>query len=52
MSLVSDSLVPLFHLHASPSILAIGFSVVLVLSLVAAEEVEARRARPSGRAEG
>lgn len=30
-------------LHASPALLAIGFSVFLVLSLVAAEEIEVRR---------
>ncbi len=33
----------LVTLNAAPSILAIGFSVLLVLSLVAAEEVELRR---------
>ena len=33
----------LSHLQASPSILAIGFSVLLVLSLVTVEEVELRR---------
>lgn len=37
------TLATLFTLHVSPSLLAIGFSVVLVLSLVAAEEVEVRR---------
>ena len=39
----------LFTLHAAPSLLAIGFSVLLVLSLVAAEEVELRR---NGKASG
>lgn len=34
----------LSDLHASPSILAMGFSVLLVLSLVAVEELELRRA--------
>lgn len=37
------SLVLPFIFHTSPSVLAIGFSVLLVLSLVAAEEVEVRR---------
>lgn len=38
------SLVPLFPFTASPALCAMGFSVLLVLSLVAAEEVELRRA--------
>lgn len=46
------SLAPLLHLQASPLALAIGFSVLLVLSLVAAEEVEVRRSRSSTEAEG
>ncbi len=46
------SLVPLIHLQASPAALAIGFSVLLVLSLVAAEEVEVRRGRQRAEAEG
>lgn len=37
------TLATLFTLHVSPSLLAIGFSVALVLSLVAVEEVEVRR---------
>ena len=37
------TLAVLHSLHASPSILAIGFSVLLVLSLVTVEEVELRR---------
>lgn len=52
MNLVPANVVPLLPLHASPSGLAIGFSVLLVLSLVAAEEIERRRDRPSGPAEG
>ena len=35
----------LHELHASPSTLAIGFSVLLVLSLVTVEEADVRRAR-------
>ncbi len=46
------SFVPLIHLQASPAALAIAFSVLLVLSLVAAEEVEVRRQRPPAEAEG
>ena len=52
MSFVPAGLAPLSHLHASPSVLAIGFAVLLVLSLVTAEEVEVRRVRPSEPAEG
>ncbi len=46
------SLVPLIHIQAWPAALAIGFSVFLVLSLVAAEEVEVRRGRQRAEAEG
>ena len=46
------SFAPLIHLQASPAALAIGFSVLLVLSLVAAEEVEMRRSRLPAEAEG
>ena len=46
------SLVPLTYLQASPAALAIGFSVLLVLSLVAAEEAEVRRGRRRAEAEG
>lgn len=49
MSLVVASLAPLLHLHASPSVLAMGFSVLLVITLVTAEELERRRDRASGR---
>ena len=52
MSFVSASLAPLLHLQPSPSVLAIGFSVLLVLSLVAAEEMEVRRGRRSETVEG
>jgi hypothetical protein len=39
----------LFTLHAAPSFLAAGFSLLLVVSLVAAEEIELRRKRdPAG----
>ena len=51
MSFVPASFVPLLQLQASPSALAIGFSVLLVLSLVAAEEIEVRRSRASEPAE-
>ena len=37
------TLVTLFSLHTAPAMLAIGFSVLLVTFLVAAEEAEARR---------
>jgi len=40
----------LFTQHASPWMMAAAFAVLLVLSLVAAEEAEARR-RPGGPAE-
>ena len=46
------SFAPLTYLQASPALLAIGFSVLLVLSLVAAEEAEVRRDRPPAEAEG
>ncbi len=38
------TLATLHGLQSSPSILAVGFSVLLVLSLVTVEEVELRRA--------
>lgn len=44
------SLAVLFTQHASPWMMAAGFAVLLVLSLVAAEEAEARR-QPGGQAE-
>lgn len=44
------SLAVLFTQHASPWMMAAGFAVLLVLSLVAAEEAEARH-RPGGPAE-
>ena len=50
MSLVPASFGPLLHLGASPSALAIGFAVLLVLSLVTAEELDMRRNRPTGTA--
>ncbi len=37
------SLAVLFTQHASPSMMAAGFAIILVLSLVAAEEAEVRR---------
>ena len=37
------TLVTLFTLHTAPAMLAIGFSVLLVTFLVAAEEAEVRR---------
>ena len=37
------SLAVLLSQHASPSTMAAGFAIMLVLSLVAAEEVEMRR---------
>ena len=37
------TLADLFAGHLSPSLLAMAFSVLLVVSLVAAEEVEIRR---------
>lgn len=37
------TLATLFTLHTAPAALAIGFSVLLVVSLVAAEEAEVRR---------
>ncbi len=37
------TLVTLFTLHTAPAMLAIGFSVLLVTCLVAAEEAEVRR---------
>ncbi len=41
------SLAVLFTQHASPAMAAAGFAVMLVLTLVAAEEIEVRRgARP------
>ena len=49
---VPAGLVPHLSLQASPSMLAIGFSVLLVLSLVAAEEIEVRRVRPSEVSDG
>ena len=46
------SIASLLPLHASPAALAIGFSVLLVLTLVAAEEAEVRRPAPSEPVEG
>ncbi len=40
------SLATLFTLHASPAVLAVGFSVLLVGWLLVAEEAEMRRAVP------
>ncbi len=40
----------LFSLHAMPSLVAVGFSLLLVLSLVATEELDMRRhGKTSGR---
>ena len=51
MSFVTAGLAPLHHLGASPTAaLAIGFSVLLVLTLVTAEELEMRRTHTNGRA--
>lgn len=44
MEIADLTLAFLHGLHASPSILAVGFSVLLVLSLVTVEEIEVRRA--------
>ncbi len=44
------SLAVLFTQHASPSMMAAGFAIMLVLSLVAAEEAEMRR-RPGAPAD-
>lgn len=52
MHFVPASVVPLLPLPASPSGLAIGFSVLLVLSLLTAEELERRRERASGSSGG
>ena len=48
MSFVPASFVTLLHLGVSPTALAIGFSVLLVLTLVTAEELEMRRTQTPG----
>lgn len=42
---LADAVAPLLRIHPSPGLFAVGFSVALVLGLVAAEEVELRRGR-------
>lgn len=44
---LADAASPLLAAHPSPGLFAVGFSVALVLWLVAAEEAELRRGRPS-----